>query len=101
MLFRSKEKGKKDSGAFASTPNPAPGGSSKPKKKKELEGVFVIRSGKAVFAPVVVGVADQQNIEVVSGLKEGDMVITGSYKTLRTLENEAKVKKEEKGKKAS
>ena len=98
-LVKAKEKDKKDSGAFASTSTPSGGG--KPKKNKELEGVFVIRNGKAVFVPVMVGVADQQNIEVVSGLSEGDMVITGSYKTLRTLENEAKVKTEEKGKKAS
>jgi len=96
-----KTKGKsKDSGAFASTPDTTTYRGAH-KKKKELEGVFVIRDGKAVFAPVRVGVADQQNIEVLSGLKEGDMVITGSYKTLRTLENEAKVKVGEKGKKES
>ncbi len=98
-LVKAKEKDKKDSGAFASTPTSAPSGNGNPKKKKELEGVFVIRDGKAVFVPVAVGVADQQNIEVLSGLQEGDMVITGSYKTLRTLENEAKVKFEDKGKK--
>ncbi len=98
-LSKSKDKGKKDSGVFASTPPPA--GVAKPKKKKELEGVFVIREGKAVFTPVAVGIADQQNIEVLSGLKEGDVIITGSYKTLRTLENEARVKAERKEKKAS
>ncbi|HXF48115.1 MAG TPA: efflux RND transporter periplasmic adaptor subunit [Verrucomicrobiae bacterium] len=100
-LVKAKEKDKKDSGAFASTPASAPASTAAPKKKKELEGVFVIRDGKAVFVPVVVGIADQTNIEVLSGLQEGDMIITGSYKTLRTLENEAKVKTEEKGKKAS
>ncbi len=96
-----KNKGKsKDSGAFASTPDTTTYRGAR-KKKKELEGVFVIRNGKAVFLPVQVGVADQQNIELLSGPKEGDMIITGSYKTLRTLENEAKIKVEEKGKKAS
>ncbi len=100
-LVKAKDKDKKDSGAFASTPASAPSGNANPKKKKELEGVFVIRNGKAVFVPVAVGIADQQNIEVLSGLQEGDMIITGSYKTLRTLENEAKVKTDEKGKKAS
>ncbi|MCI0595497.1 MAG: efflux RND transporter periplasmic adaptor subunit [candidate division Zixibacteria bacterium] len=100
-LVKAKEKDKKDSGAFASTPSSNPSGNSNPRKKKELEGVFVIRDGKAVFVPVSVGIADQTNIEVLSGLQEGDMVITGSYKTLRTLENEAKVKTDEKGKKAS
>ena len=100
-LVKAKEKDKKDSGAFASTPASAPPSNGSSKKKKELEGVFVIRGGKAVFVPVSVGIADQTNIEVLSGLQEGDMIITGSYKTLRTLENEAKVKTEEKGKKAS
>ena len=32
------------------------------------------------------------NIEVVSGLKEGDEIITGSYKVIRTLRNEARIK---------
>jgi len=100
-LVKAKEKDKKDSGAFASTPASASPSNGSSKKKKELEGVFVIRGGKAVFVPVSVGIADQTNIEVLSGLQEGDMIITGSYKTLRTLENEAKVKTEEKGKKAS
>ena len=100
-LVKAKEKDKKDSGAFASTPASTPASTAAPKKKKELEGVFVIRDGKAIFVSVSVGIADQTNIEVLSGLQEGDMIITGSYKTLRTLENEAKVKTEEKGKKAS
>ena len=99
-LSKSKDKGKKDSGAFASTPEPSTG-SANPKKKKELEGVFIIREGKAVFTPVAVGIADQQNIEVLSGLSEGDVIITGSYKTLRTLENQSKVKTEQKEKKVS
>lgn len=95
-LSKGKNKGK-DSGAFASTPDTTTYRGKK--KKKELEGVFVVRDGKGVFVPVQVGIADQQNIEVLSGIKEGDLIITGSYKTLRTLENEAKVKVEEKAKK--
>ncbi|HEX9916640.1 MAG TPA: efflux RND transporter periplasmic adaptor subunit [candidate division Zixibacteria bacterium] len=67
--------------------------SSEPKgKEKEIEGVFVIKDHKAVFIPVQTGIADQQNIEIKSGLKDDDMVITGSYKILRTLKNRAKVK---------
>lgn len=99
-LSKGKDKDKKDTGAFASTPA-SPTGNANPKKKKELEGVFVIREGKAVFTPVAVGIADQQNIEVLTGPKEGDVIITGSYKTLRTLDNGAKVKQEQKGKKAT
>jgi HlyD family secretion protein len=32
------------------------------------------------------------DIEVVSGLQEGDEIVTGSYKTLRTLKPAARVK---------
>jgi len=32
------------------------------------------------------------DIEVVSGLQEGDQIITGSYKALRTLKPDARVK---------
>ncbi len=61
-------------------------------KKKEEQGVFVIREGKAVFVPVKTGITGQTEIEVLSGLKEGDEIITGSYKTLRTIKTDAKVK---------
>lgn len=61
-------------------------------KKKELEGVFVVKGGRAVFVPVQTGIADQQNIEIVSGIQEKDEVITGSYKILRTLKDGDKVK---------
>ena len=61
-------------------------------KKKEQQGVFIIREAKAVFVPVTTGITGQTEIEVLSGLKEGDEIITGSYKTLRTIKTEDKVK---------
>ena len=61
-------------------------------KKKERQGVFVIRDGKAHFVPVSTGITGQTEIEVLTGLKEGDEIVTGSYKTLRTLKNGARVK---------
>jgi HlyD family secretion protein len=62
------------------------------KKKEELQGVFVLRNKKAEFVPVQTGITGTTDIEVTSGLKEGDEIITGSYKALRTLRNEASVK---------
>jgi len=47
--------------------------------------VFVIRNKKAEFVPVDTGISGTTDIEVTSGVKEGDDVITGSYKVLRTL----------------
>jgi HlyD family secretion protein len=61
-------------------------------KKKEQQGVFVVRDGKASFVPVTTGITGQTEIEVLSGLKQGDEIITGSYKTLRTIKTEDKVK---------
>jgi HlyD family secretion protein len=58
---------------------------SKSKKDDDVQGVFVIRKGKAVFVPVSTGITGTTDIEVLDGLKEGDEVITGSYKILRTL----------------
>ncbi len=58
---------------------------SKQKKKDEIQGVFVIRNKKAMFVPVTTGITGTTDIEVTDGLKEGDEIITGSYKVLRTL----------------
>ena len=55
------------------------------KKDDSIQGVFVIRNRKAEFVPVTTGVTGTTDIEVLQGLKEGDEIITGSYKILRTL----------------
>ena len=60
--------------------------------KQELQGVFVIRDGRAQFVPVQTGIIGTTDIEVLDGLNSGDEIITGSYKVLRTLKPDAKVK---------
>ncbi|MBZ5688290.1 MAG: efflux RND transporter periplasmic adaptor subunit [Acidobacteriia bacterium] len=65
---------------------------SKSKTDDELQGVFVIRSKKAIFVPVTTGITGRTDIEVLDGLKEGDEVITGSYKVLRSLRPGSSVK---------
>ncbi|MGE5568600.1 MAG: efflux RND transporter periplasmic adaptor subunit [Rhodospirillales bacterium] len=72
----------------ASKPDPA----AEKAKKEEIQGVFVVRDQKAVFQKVDTGITGATDIEVLSGLQEGDEIITGSYKVIRTLRNEAKVK---------
>jgi HlyD family secretion protein len=62
--------------------------------KKELEGVFAIRDGKAVFVPVKTGIAGEKYFEVLSGVKEGDQVITGPFSSVRTLSDGDTVKVE-------
>ena len=61
-------------------------------QKEDVQGVFVIRNKKAEFVPVTTGITGTTDIEVVNGLKEGDEVVTGSYKVLRTLRSGSSVK---------
>jgi len=60
--------------------------------RKELEGVFTVQNNKAVFTPVKTGIAGEKYFEVLSGLKEGDAVITGPFSSVRALAEGAAVK---------
>lgn len=60
-------------------------------ERVEKEGVFVVKDGKAIFSPIVTGISDGMNIEIVSGLITGDDVITGSFQTIRTLKDSSDV----------
>jgi HlyD family secretion protein len=60
--------------------------------RKELEGVFTVQNNKAVFMPVKTGIAGEKYFEVLSGLKEGDAVITGPFASVRSLAEGAAVK---------
>ena len=61
-------------------------------RKEEIQGVFAVSNGKAVFRKVDTGITGATDIEVVTGLKDGDEIVTGSYKAIRTIRNETKVK---------
>jgi len=70
------------------------------KKKKEREGVFVVRDGIATFRPVKVGVAGDEYFEVLDGLRGGETIVAGTYQAIRDLKDGAKVreaKPDEKG----
>jgi len=65
---------------------------SQEKANEEIQGVFVIRNRKAEFVRTRTGIAGTTDIEVLGGLQQGDEIITGSYKVLRTLRPGAVVK---------
>lgn len=68
-------------------------------KGEEKEGVFVVSAGQVAFRPVKTGIIGETDIEIAEGLKEGDEIVTGAYKTLRTLKDQARIKPEVKEKK--
>jgi len=53
--------------------------------RKETEGVFLIRNNEAEFVPIKLGIAGDKYFEVLSGLKDGDQVITGPYNSVRSM----------------
>jgi len=61
-------------------------------KKKDTEGVFVVRGGVATFTPVQVGIAGEEFFEVVSGVQLGDSIVSGTYQTIRDLQDSARVR---------
>jgi len=62
------------------------------RKKKEREGVFVVRNGIASFHPVKVGIAGDEHFEVLDGLKAGDTVVAGPYQAVRDLKDSTRVR---------
>jgi HlyD family secretion protein len=61
-------------------------------RKEEVQGVFVVENNKAVFHKVETGITGSTDIEVLSGLKESDQIVTGTYQVIRTIRNQADVK---------
>jgi len=53
--------------------------------RKETEGVFTVRNGHAEFVPIKMGIAGDKYFEVLSGLSQGDQVITGPYNSVRGM----------------
>lgn len=82
----------KDSAVVA--PPPVTGTETKPVDNDALEVVFVLQKDNSVkLVQVKSGIQDINNIEILSGLNEGDEVITGPYTVVsKTLKPGTKVK---------
>jgi HlyD family secretion protein len=59
--------------------------------RQEVQGVFLVRDSRAEFRKVETGISGASEIEVTSGLAAGDEIITGSYRVIRTIRNQARV----------
>jgi len=59
-----------------------------PDKDGFVEMVFCVEGGKAIAKQVKTGIQSDELIEILDGLKEGDEVITGSYRAIsKDLQN--------------
>src|SRR5665213_873243 len=68
-------------------------------KPKPVQGVFVVDKDpkgrlRAKFIPVTTGITGATDIEVLSGLNQGQEVVTGPYKTLRDLKGGSLLKRD-------
>jgi HlyD family secretion protein len=66
------------------------------RKPQPVQGVYVLhterKKTRANFVPITTGVTGATDIEVLGGLKEGDEIVTGRYRILRTLKSGTPVK---------
>lgn len=83
-----------DPGAPQPDATPSADANAPRRKAEEKEGVFVVNASKAHFRTVRTGIVGETEIEILEGLEEGDEIVSGSYRTLRTLKDEANVKVE-------
>jgi len=62
------------------------------KRKEPREVVFVVKNGVAKMRPVKTGISDDSYIEIVKGLKAGEMVVSGPFRAIsKELEDGLKV----------
>lgn len=76
-----------------------PGVKVDPNAPRDQEGVYLMENGKARFQPISTGMIGELSIEVASGLKGGETLVTGPFKALRELEPGGAVKVEDPKKK--
>jgi HlyD family secretion protein len=64
-----------------------------------IQGVFTVKNEKgklrAIFVPVTTGITGSTDIEVLSGLSEGQEIVTGPFKTLRALKGGSLLKRDD------
>ncbi len=70
-------------------------------KDKTTESVFVVQKRKAILKEIQTGISSDTEMEIISGINEGDTVIIGPYRVLSKLKDGARVEfkttSEEKG----
>ncbi len=60
-------------------------------KRKETEGIFLMKDNFVKFVPVKLGIAGEDDFELIEGVAEGQTVVTGPFRILRELKDGAQV----------
>ncbi|MCP4291761.1 MAG: efflux RND transporter periplasmic adaptor subunit [bacterium] len=68
-------------------------------KREETEGVFLLVDGFVKFVPVELGIAGDDDFEILDGLGENQTLVKGPFRILRELKDGAAVSIEDKSKK--
>lgn len=76
--------------AEAPAPSSAAGKDAPAEEKREI--VYTVVSGKAVLTPVRTGMSDETDAAILEGVAEGDTVVTGPYRAVKTLKDQDAVK---------
>jgi HlyD family secretion protein len=54
---------------------------------RRVEGVFLVREGRAVWQPVQIGITGQEYFEIVSGVSPADSVVSGPFQEIQNLQD--------------
>ncbi|HET7603380.1 MAG TPA: HlyD family efflux transporter periplasmic adaptor subunit, partial [Gemmatimonadales bacterium] len=92
LTVRDNEPVPNEEGAKQKPGTPAPDTAAGASKKKDTEGVFVVKDGVAHFQPVKVGITGDEYFEITDGLREGETIVSGTYQAIRDLKDGTKVK---------
>lgn len=85
---------KTDTSSVKKTWKKSSSGQTKPENEEKFECVFVNDNGTAKLKVVKTGIQDDTNIEIISGIEEGEEIITGPYNLVsKTLKSGDKIEK--------
>jgi HlyD family secretion protein len=82
----------------APAPSPAAAGGvpSPADKPKDIKGVYILTGNKVKFVEVTTGITGESDIQILSGVQDGMEVITGPSRVIKTLKDNAVVKRQTK-----
>lgn len=92
LTVRDNEKVPNENKPSEAAPAPAARDTGASARKKDTEGVFVVKDGIATFRPVKVGIAGDEYFEITEGVREGETIVAGTYQAIRDLKDGTKVK---------